>query len=118
MATTSPMIPNTPATIRDLRARLDMTQQQFAGTIGVSVSTVRHWEQGTGHPGPDKIARMRYLATDRTVRSRGIVATLREVATHAALDGSEGLARELRRLADAHEHGIAVHRDTGIPVTG
>ena len=89
--------------IRELRDRLAMTQATFAETVGVSVYTVRAWEQGQLAPGADKVARMRYLASDRTTRAIGLVATLREVATHFALDGSEGVARELRRIADNHE---------------
>lgn len=41
-----------PATInvKAIRAKLAMTQEEFAGRFGFSVSTLRHWEQGTRQP--------------------------------------------------------------------
>ena len=103
MTTATDLPLHTAEGIRDLRGRLAMTQSQFAEAVGVSVYTIRAWEQGQLTPGPDRVARMRYLASDRTTRAAGLVATLREVATHFALDGSPGVARELRRIADTHE---------------
>lgn len=98
-----------PEAIKDLRARLAMTQQRFADTLGVAVKTVQAWEGGTARPGADKIARMGYLASDRSTRAVGPVATLREAAVFFDLDarqageGPSGIARELRRLADTAE---------------
>jgi putative transcriptional regulator len=46
-----------PATIdvKAIRAKLAMTQEEFAGRFGFSVSTLRHWEQGTRQPeGPTR----------------------------------------------------------------
>ncbi len=37
------------------RAKLDMTQEEFAGRFGFSVNTLRHWEQGSRQPeGPTR----------------------------------------------------------------
>src|SRR5689334_5820093 len=36
--------------VRDLRRRAHLTQAQFAATIGVSLDTVRNWEQGKRSP--------------------------------------------------------------------
>ncbi len=36
--------------VRGIRARLDMTQEEFAQAYGFSVNTVRHWEQGRRVP--------------------------------------------------------------------
>ena len=36
--------------IRDLRRSLDMTQEAFAHHLGVSVSSVRDWEQDRRRP--------------------------------------------------------------------
>lgn len=36
--------------VKAIRARLDMTQEEFAGRFGFSVNTLRHWEQGTRRP--------------------------------------------------------------------
>jgi DNA-binding XRE family transcriptional regulator len=35
-----------PALIRKLRQRLNLTQEQFAQKVGVTYSTVNHWENG------------------------------------------------------------------------
>jgi putative transcriptional regulator len=41
--------------VRAIRARLRMTQQEFAGQFGFSVNTLRHWEQGKRQPeGPTR----------------------------------------------------------------
>jgi putative transcriptional regulator len=41
-----------PATVdvKGIRAKLGMSQQEFAGRFGFSVNTLRHWEQGTRIP--------------------------------------------------------------------
>lgn len=36
--------------IRAIRARLGMSQSEFALLIGVSVATLQNWEQGRRHP--------------------------------------------------------------------
>ncbi len=43
------------AEISELRHRLNMTQEEFAHTIGVTVSTVNRWENG--HIEPSRLAR-------------------------------------------------------------
>lgn len=49
--------------VKAIRAKLDMTQEEFAGRFGFSVNTLRHWEQGTRQPeGP---ARAYLLVIDR-----------------------------------------------------
>ncbi|SIQ17460.1 putative transcriptional regulator [Rhizobium sp. RU20A] len=41
--------------VRAIRARLQMTQEEFAGRFGFSVKTLRHWEQGARQPeGPTR----------------------------------------------------------------
>ena len=41
--------------VKAIRARLGMTQEEFAGRFGFSVSTLRHWEQGSRQPeGPTR----------------------------------------------------------------
>lgn len=41
--------------VRAIRARLAMTQQEFAARFGFSVNTLRHWEQGSRQPeGPTR----------------------------------------------------------------
>jgi len=42
--------------IRDIRDRYGLTQGQFAGMIGISLGTLRNWEQGRRKPeGPAKV---------------------------------------------------------------
>jgi putative transcriptional regulator len=42
--------PGSPPTVRDLRRRAHLTQQQFAAKLGVPVETIRNWEQGKRAP--------------------------------------------------------------------
>ncbi|MCP4493675.1 MAG: helix-turn-helix domain-containing protein [Gammaproteobacteria bacterium] len=36
--------------VRDLRAKLNMTQQEFCAIFGIALGTLRHWEQGDREP--------------------------------------------------------------------
>jgi len=49
---------NIPALIRELRQRLDLTQEQFAQRVGVTYSTVNHWENGKRTPQPFLVQRL------------------------------------------------------------
>jgi putative transcriptional regulator len=41
--------------VRAIRAKLDMTQEEFASRFGFSINTLRHWEQGRRVPeGPTR----------------------------------------------------------------
>ena len=55
--------------IRELRARLSMTQEEFAHAIAVTVSTVNRWENG--HANPSKLA---WRAIQGLARKRGATA--------------------------------------------
>lgn len=46
---------NVSRSIRDLRIRLGMTQEEFAHAVAVTFSTVNRWENG--HAKPSKLAR-------------------------------------------------------------
>lgn len=39
-----------PVDVKALRARVAMTQEQFAARFGFSVATLRHWERGDRSP--------------------------------------------------------------------
>ncbi len=42
--------------VKALRKKLNMTQEVFAATFGISLGTLRHWERGDRHPsGPAQI---------------------------------------------------------------
>ncbi len=47
-----------PALIKELRERLDLTQEQFAQKVGVTYSTVNHWENGKRVPLPFLVRRL------------------------------------------------------------
>ena len=47
-----------PALIKELRERLDLTQEQFAQKVGVTYSTVNHWENGKRTPQPYLVRRL------------------------------------------------------------
>jgi putative transcriptional regulator len=41
--------------VRAIRAKLGMTQEEFAAVFGFSINTLRHWEQGKRRPeGPTR----------------------------------------------------------------
>ena len=52
-----------PADIRAIRAKLGVTQTEFALMIGVSVATLRNWEQGRRMPDGPARALLRVAAT-------------------------------------------------------
>ena len=52
-----------PADIRAIRERLGLSQSRFAMLIGISVSTLQNWEQGSRTP--DGPAQMRLRVADR-----------------------------------------------------
>jgi DNA-binding transcriptional regulator YiaG len=47
-----------PPLIKELRRRLDLTQEQFAHKVGVTYSTVNHWENGKRMPLPFLVKRL------------------------------------------------------------
>jgi transcriptional regulator with XRE-family HTH domain len=47
-----------PALVKELRARLRLTQEQFAQKVGVTYSTVNHWENGKRAPQPFLVRRL------------------------------------------------------------
>jgi DNA-binding transcriptional regulator YiaG len=61
-----------PQSIRELRARLGLTQEEFAHAIAVTVSTVNRWENG--HANPSKLA---WRAIQTLARKRGATLGLR-----------------------------------------
>ena len=47
--------------IRELRAKLGLTQEQFAAKAGVTFSTVNRWESGRSTPSPLTMRRIKEL---------------------------------------------------------
>ena len=42
--------PLSPLDVKQIRAKVGMTQTEFAAAFGISVSTLRHWERGDRSP--------------------------------------------------------------------
>jgi len=52
------------ADVRSIRDQLDLTQEEFALMIGVSVATLRNWEQGRRTPDGPAQALLRVAAAN------------------------------------------------------
>ncbi len=50
--------------VKAIRAKLRMTQAEFAGRFGFSIDTLRHWEQGRRVPEGPARAYLRVIARD------------------------------------------------------
>lgn len=57
-------------TIRELRAKLGLTQEQFAQKVGVTWSTVNRWENGRGKPSPLAMRQVKALQERATQERR------------------------------------------------
>lgn len=53
-----------PEDVKAVRARLGQTQAEFALMIGVSLATLRNWEQGRRQPEGPALALLRVTATN------------------------------------------------------
>ena len=69
-----------PADVRAVRAKLKTTQAEFALLIGVSVATLRNWEQGRRSPDGPALALLRVAARN----PRAVVAALHGTSRSAA----------------------------------
>lgn len=65
--------PFAPDDVRGTREKLELTQEQFAMMIGVSVATLRNWEQGRRLPDGPARALLRVAA----VHPEAVVSALR-----------------------------------------
>ena len=56
LAATVQYFPFTVVTPKSIRARLKLTQDEFAGLLNISVNTLRNWEQARRKPeGPARV---------------------------------------------------------------
>ena len=78
------------ATLRAIRARLDLTQQQLAERLGVSIVTVNRWESGTTKPQKAAQEAIAVLAVEADVDE-----------ADAAVEPTEAAVRVTRRRAKA-----------------
>jgi len=53
-----------PKLIKELRDKLELTQEQFAQKVGVTFSTINNWEKGTRTPHPFLFERLLEIAEE------------------------------------------------------
>jgi len=58
-----------PKLIKELRHKLDLTQEQFANRVGVTFSTVNSWEKGTRKPHPFLLNRLLEMAEETGLKN-------------------------------------------------
>lgn len=62
--------PSVRALVRKLRGQLHLTQEQFAQKVGVTYSTVNHWENGKRAPQPFLLRRLQEMKKKLDARGR------------------------------------------------
>ncbi len=62
--------PNIPALIKSLREHFHLTQEQFAQKVGVTYSSVNHWENGKRIPQPFLVRRLLELKEELVRKSK------------------------------------------------
>ena len=60
--------------VKELRAQIGLTQEQFAAKVGVTWSTVNRWENGRGKPSPLALGHVLEIVQETT----GIDAKIKE----------------------------------------
>jgi transcriptional regulator with XRE-family HTH domain len=60
-----------PGLVKGLRVRMELTQEQFAQKVGVTFSTVNHWENGKRTPQPYLVQRLLELKRELDADTRG-----------------------------------------------
>lgn len=54
----------TPLDVKAVRAKVGMSQSEFASAFGISVSTLRHWERGDRSPHGPALVLLNVVAKD------------------------------------------------------
>lgn len=99
-----------PATLRAIRARLDLTQEQLAERLGVSFATVNRWEGGLARPQRAPLAAIAALAAEAGVEG-GVG------AAEAAIEVTRRRGRQKRRKPMSKPVGVAAYvNEEGVPV--
>jgi len=58
-----------PDLIKELREKLDLTQEQFAQKVGVTFSTVNNWEKGNRTPHPFLFQKLLEMAEEAGLKN-------------------------------------------------
>jgi len=62
------------AMIREVRARLELTQEKFAARLGVTLPTINRWENGRTKPSPLAIQNLRELISSMDEEGKDLMA--------------------------------------------
>ena len=62
------------AMIREVRARLGLTQEKFAARLGVTLPTINRWENGRTKPSPLAIQNLRELISSMGEEGKDLMA--------------------------------------------
>ncbi|MGB5456050.1 MAG: NadS family protein, partial [Gammaproteobacteria bacterium] len=54
----------TPVDVKNIRAKIGMSQNEFASAFGISVSTLRHWERGDRTPHGPALVLLKAIAKE------------------------------------------------------
>ena len=54
----------TPIDVKNVRARVGMSQSEFASAFGISVATLRHWERGDRTPNGPALVLLNVVARE------------------------------------------------------
>jgi len=58
-----------PSLIKELRKKLELTQEQFAQKVGVTFSTINNWEKGNRTPHPFLFQRLLEMAEEAGLKN-------------------------------------------------
>ena len=58
--------------VKDLRAKVGMSQNEFASAFGISVATLRHWERGDRTPHGPALVLLNVVAKEPQVVLRAL----------------------------------------------
>jgi putative transcriptional regulator len=64
------------ALIREVRARLGLTQEKFAARLGVTLPTINRWENGRTKPSPLAVQNLQELISDMGDDGKDLMAKL------------------------------------------
>ncbi|MCK5431701.1 MAG: helix-turn-helix domain-containing protein [Gammaproteobacteria bacterium] len=62
----------TPVDVKNIRAGIGMSQNEFASAFGISVSTLRHWERGDRTPTGPALVLLNVVAKEPKVILRAL----------------------------------------------
>jgi len=71
-----------PKLIKELRDKLDLTQEQFAQKVGVTFATVNNWEKGTRTPHPFLFQRLLEMAEEAGLKNVQNIKRTRKKGEH------------------------------------